>query len=158
MSQTVFQRGETQTFPATLTVINCGECGGIYAINERYRQGQEQVGGSWHCPYCECGWGYAHNSENERLKRDLQLKEAELTRQLQRLDQTKAALRETESRRRAEKGAKTKLKKRAASGICPCCNRYFVEVHKHMLSQHPEFVDEAKAETAEPPPKDTPCN
>lgn len=41
---------------------------------------------------------------------------------------------------RAEKGAKTKLKKRIANGVCPCCNRTFVNLHRHMKGQHPEYT------------------
>lgn len=55
------------------TIINCGECGGSYAINERYRAHQESKGGSWTCPYCKVGWGYekAHKSKLERLQAEV---------------------------------------------------------------------------------------
>lgn len=143
----VFKKSETQTFPATLTVINCGECGGIYALNERYRRKKQEVGESWTCPYCKCGWGYSNSSENERLKRELQQEQERTLRERQRHDQTKAELRETERRRRAEKGAKTKLKKRVAHGVCPCCNRTFKQLAAHMSAMHPEYVQEAKQES-----------
>lgn len=35
---------------------------------------------------------------------------------------------------------------RIRNGVCPCCNRSFKDVHRHMKSQHPEFnpaVDDA---------------
>lgn len=34
-----------------LTQFSCGECGGTYAINERYRQQKHDKGGGWTCPY-----------------------------------------------------------------------------------------------------------
>ena len=38
-----------------------------------------------------------------------------------------------------------KAKKRAASGVCPCCNRTFRQMALHMKNQHPEFKAEATA-------------
>lgn len=132
---------------ATLTLdfvglhqMTCGECAGVYAIAEKYRKQKWQEGGFWHCPYCQCSWGYA-TSEITRLKRTIVDQESFATRQRAAHDQTRAALRETERRRRAEKGAKTKLKKRIAAGVCPCCNRSFQNVRRHMANKHPEFTD-----------------
>lgn len=46
-----------------LAVINCGKCGGSYAISERYRAKCQEAGTGWTCPYCETGWGYFKNGE-----------------------------------------------------------------------------------------------
>lgn len=42
----------------------------------------------------------------------------------------------------AQKGVVTKLKKRAAAGTCPCCQRSFSNMTTHIRKQHPEFVAE----------------
>lgn len=132
-----------------LTTIDCGSCGGTYAISESFRQEKHNVGGSWTCPYCRCGWGYSGNSENERLKREVERQKREVqsaenrvANERARHDQTRAELRETEARRRAEKGAKTRIKNRVANGVCPCCNRSFADLHRHMASQHPDFASQ----------------
>lgn len=39
---------------------------------------------------------------------------------------------------RAYKGAATRLKNRAKAGVCPCCNRTFQNLARHMKSQHPD--------------------
>ncbi len=57
----------TFTASVELTTIECGKCGGTYAINERYRKEKYECSGSWNCPYCEISWGY-QGSENQRLK------------------------------------------------------------------------------------------
>lgn len=124
----------------TLATINCGECGGTYAIQERYREKKHEDGGCWNCPYCQCRWGYSGNSLNARLQRDLQEANNRIISERQRHDQTKADLRETELKRRAEKGAKTRIKNRVANGVCPCCNRSFKDLAAHMHTQHPEFA------------------
>jgi hypothetical protein len=38
------------------------------------------------------------------------------------------------------KGELTKTKKRVTHGVCPCCNRQFQNVRRHMLTQHPGEV------------------
>lgn len=108
-----------------LTEINCGECGGTYAINERYRLQKYQKGESWTCPYCKTGWGYSGNSENEKLKREL---EAEKKRK------ESALARENEERLAKEKLAR-KLK-RVGRGVCPECNRSFQNLARHMNCKH----------------------
>ena len=45
-------------------------------------------------------------------------------------------------RRRANgyKGHATKITKRAKAGVCPCCNRSFENLRRHMAGQHPTFT------------------
>ncbi len=35
----------------------------------------------------------------------------------------------------------TKVKKRAANGVCPCCNRTFSDLARHMKAKHPDFAE-----------------
>lgn len=123
-----------------LTTINCGVCGGSYAINEAYRLEKYQTGGSWNCPYCRVAWGYANNSENARLKRDLEWQKARVTREEIARKHAEDERDTAESRRRAEKAAKTRIKNRIANGVCPCCNRSFVDLHRHMETKHPGYA------------------
>lgn len=32
------------------------------------------------------------------------------------------------------------IKKRVQGGACPCCNRHFVQLERHMATKHPEIV------------------
>ena len=124
-----------------LTAINCGECGGTYAINERYRRQQYEKSGSWTCPYCKCGWGYSTNNENARLKRQLEQEKQEREWERQRKER---ALSEANSLRReviAQKSVVTKLRKRVKAGVCPVvgCKRHFENLEKHIATVHPGF-------------------
>ena len=38
----------------------------------------------------------------------------------------------------ATKGHLTRAKKRHRAGLCPCCNRQFQDLVRHMASKHPE--------------------
>lgn len=122
-----------------LTTINCGECGGTYALNARYVSQRQQKGGYWNCPYCRCSWGYGDQSENARLKKEL---ENERKRKEWAEQAAKNAREERDAamhRERAQKAAKTRLKNRVAKGVCPCCNRTFENLARHMSAKHPDF-------------------
>jgi len=107
-----------------LAQINCGECGGTYAINERYRLQKYEKSGFWNCPYCKCSWGYG-KGENAKLREEI---EAERRR-------TQAALARENEEREAKLKAERKLK-RVGRGVCPECNRTFANLAQHMLCKH----------------------
>lgn len=108
-----------------LTQFSCGECGGTYAINERYRQQKHDKGGGWTCPYCKCNWGYF--GETEAQKNARLLKE-----ERERHQRTLALKNEVEAER-------DRLKRRVAHGTCPCCKRTFRQLARHMQAKHPGF-------------------
>jgi hypothetical protein len=127
-----------------LTEIDCGRCGGTYAINERYREDCEFKGASWHCPYCECSWGYSKNNERKRLKSQIARLEtandqvqAELSGERRRHNGTRNSL-------RTQKGVTTKLKNRAKAGMCPVCHRTFKQLKSHMDCKHPGYAEKEK--------------
>lgn len=73
--------------------------------------------------------------------------EAKLRRERDRLQQRLAEKDDTivslERRRAAAVGQVTKIKNRVGHGVCPCCNRTFENVARHMMSKHPTFTAEA---------------
>lgn len=124
------------TAETVLATVACGECGGTYAISERYRQQKEDERGFWHCPYCQVSWGYGEGKV-QRLEKQLAQERA-------RSDQARARAKEFERSMQATKGHLTRLKQRVANGVCPCCQRQFANLAQHMRNQHPEYpVSEA---------------
>lgn len=115
----------------TLSEINCGECGGTYAINERYREQKSDNGGYWNCPYCQCSWGYGE-SQIDRIKKEKE-------RVARRLELEKNRRESAERSLTAQKGVNTKLKKRIGAGTCPCCHRTFKQLTAHMKNKHPTY-------------------
>lgn len=53
------------------------------------------------------------------------------------------------ARAAAYKGQVTKIKRRVGAGICPCCNRSFANLARHMAGQHPDFTPDQESETAD---------
>ena len=119
-----------------LTEINCGVCGGVYAVNAMFHKHKQDKGGYWTCPYCKCDWGF-DKSETElaRTQRELEEERKRRNDALARANEAAAA------RDKAERALK-RHKTRAKNGVCPCCKRTFKQLARHMKSKHPEFAAE----------------
>lgn len=124
-----------------MTAVTCGECGGSYAITTRHFNQCRERGESWNCPYCCVGWGFAGRGKIAELK-------AEIEREKRRADfhqthgRRMAEERDHEKRRASSfKGHLTRVKTRVGRGVCPCCNRTFENLRRHMESQHPQQIE-----------------
>lgn len=128
------------SFNVKLAVISCGSCGGTYAINEHFRQQCWEQGSSWTCPYCKCGWGYSNDNENARLKKKVEELQANQARTLSRLNEEVSRSNHLTIQLKGTKTRLTNVKKRVANGVCPCCNRTFVNLQRHMHTKHPDYT------------------
>ena len=126
------------SFDVDLESHTCGRCGGVYALTTKYVRMKRQDGGYWNCPYCKCLWGYGE-SEVDRLKKEIEHKDNYIKREQIRTNTARTEAQHFKNVARAEKGAKTKLKKRVAAGVCPCCNRAFKQLAAHMKNMHPKY-------------------
>ena len=137
----------TMTFTGELTIVTCW-CGTRHAIPAEMRRFQLSEHSQGRSHYVHCPHGHTHapagESEVDRLKKQLAQKENTIAWERSRHDQTKAELRDTTNKLTAQKAAKTRLKNRIAHGVCPCCNRSFANLERHMKGQHPEFVTSDK--------------
>lgn len=132
----------TLTYSTTLDVISCGSCAIPFAIPTSLHKHVLDSGDSFWCPN-----GHKvsyHTTEADRLRRKLAREEswrrsAQASAQAAR-DQAEAA----ERSRAAYKGQLTKVKKRVGNGVCPCCQRTFANLGRHMAGQHPEFAEAAQ--------------
>lgn len=137
---------ETMTYTGELVVTTCW-CGIKHAVpRSLYKHQERQIAAkrlNVMSIFCPLGhkWVQSGKSEAQKLREQLTASEQRMQREQQRHDQTKAELRETENRRRAEKGAKTRIKNRVANGVCPCCKRTFQNLAQHMHQQHPKFAE-----------------
>lgn len=120
----------------TLVVEECWVCGVHFGMTSTFQRKRSEDGKVFFCPAgCRISYG---ESKVQQLERAL---EAERTRRQWERDQREA----TERSLAAQKGQVTKLKKRIGAGVCPCCNRHFTNVERHMASQHPDYAEKADA-------------
>lgn len=122
-----------QTFEET----SCCSCGIVFYVPatwDRYKRDKHE---NFFCPNGH-SLRYHGKSEAENLREALAA--AERTAQWER-DRAATADR---ARKQAE-GKLKGLKKRVASGVCPCCQRTVGQLARHMKTKHPEFVEREAA-------------
>lgn len=120
----------------------CGKCGIEHFVPKAFDDEQLKLGkdGGWHCPNGHSRIYFESEAdkirrERDRLRQQLAQKDDEIRWQR---TQREAAERSASAR----KGQITKLRNRAAAGVCPCCNRTVSQMAKHMATKHPGFKAE----------------
>lgn len=113
-----------------LSTMSCGHCAIPFAIPEALHEALIDNGKRFYCPNGHC-ISYTE-SEANKLRKRLEAERNERARVSAERDQAQASA-------RAQKGVATKARKRAAAALCPCCNRSFVQLRRHMASKHPDF-------------------
>lgn len=125
----------------------CYRCNAPFAMSEELHTAAMERREAFQF-YCPNGHGQHYvtgESEKDKLRRErdrLAQRVAEYQEYWQ--DASKRA-EAAERRVSAARGQITKLKKRASNGVCPCCNRTFADLARHMHSKHPGFVQEPDA-------------
>lgn len=124
----------TQTIKRTVTIVSlsCGSCGIVFGLEKQFRDGRLESGAQFYCPNgCHISWA---ETELDRQK--------ERADRLERLAKDQRFLREAEERSHAAtRGHLTRQRRRAANGVCPCCQRTFANVAAHVKSQHPRLQE-----------------
>jgi RNase P subunit RPR2 len=124
----------------TLTHMDCWNCHAIYGVDESARARWKAEGKSWFCPYCGKSTHYGTTDlDREKAARERAERNAQWHRE--RREEADRARVSAEHATRATKGHLTRLKRRVAAGVCPCCNRTFQDLSRHMAGQHPEYVE-----------------
>lgn len=120
-----------RTATIVMTEVECSVCGLVFAVPEGWnRQRREDKVTFW----CPNGHGQCYRkSDADILREQLGLEQASV--KFWR-DQTTQA----ERRIAAQKGQATKLRKRLANGVCPCCHRHFTNLERHIQGQHPNYA------------------
>lgn len=121
----------TMTYTGLLSVVECAECHMDFGVTPQFERDRRADHATFYCPNRHANY-YGHESVEERLRRQLAAAEGKAA-----AERARAAT--AEARRRAAKGQLTKVKNRVANGVCPCCNRHFANVERHMTSQHPDY-------------------
>jgi hypothetical protein len=131
-----------------LIKVTCYRCKTVFGLPEsHYRAAKASEKVSFYCSY---GHGQIFSegpSEADLLRRErdrLAQKVAQVEDE-KRIAWNTANEREemraaAERRASAARGQVTRLKNRAAAGLCPCCNRSFVNLQRHMSTQHKGFA------------------
>lgn len=121
-----------------LTSIRCCACGVVFGMSNALRD-QRVLDRDWF--WCPNGHQqhFTGPSEADRLR-------GEVDRLKRELDSANSGRRWAQSQAHGAaisagkaKAAKRRLEQRVAAGVCPCCNRTFEQLARHMKTKHPEF-------------------
>jgi hypothetical protein len=125
----------------TLYVTTCATCGVIFALEDTYDECRRKDGRGFYCPN---GHSLSYKTtETDRLRKELDNTKRRLeSAQREANWQGQRALENARSAA-AYKGHLTRIRRRIAAGVCPCCRRTFSNVERHIQGQHPEFVAKA---------------
>lgn len=127
----------TYTESTVLVANTCAACGVLFAMPKLLNDELRMNGRVFYCPGGHSlSYGQGDNAklreELDRAKRQLDWSR---THARAVADQKDAAERSI----RALRGSNTKLRKRIAAGVCPCCQRTFQDLARHMAGQHPDY-------------------
>jgi viroplasmin and RNaseH domain-containing protein len=121
--------------------FECWVCGITFAMTRSWTDQLKEDKETFFCPKgCRLAFGESKKDKEIReLKETIDRKNRSI---MAKDESMRHAWEETaiEKRRHsATKGQLTKTKKRAAKGVCPCCNRQFVNMQRHMENKHPDY-------------------
>jgi Zn finger protein HypA/HybF involved in hydrogenase expression len=116
------------TLTTELIATSCW-CGIPFAIPKNLHRTMHDDGHSCYCPN-------GHSMSYRESYKD------ELAAEQSRHDQTKADLKAQRAATTKQRNARLRIEKRIAAGVCPCCNRTFQQLARHMKTKHAEYVAE----------------
>lgn len=131
----------TSTY-ATIEIVHviCGTqgCGMHFGLERTLYNARRKDGGHFYCPNGHyVNWS---DTENDKLRADKLRLEARLEHVRNERDDAQKHASVQMGRATRFKNERDRIKTRIANGVCPCCNRSFQNVKRHMTTKHPNFV------------------
>lgn len=126
-----------------VTITCCHDrCGITFAVERSWYNYRHDDHRWFYCPNGH-RQHYPQKSDQEKAEEEAARARADRDRYARMLNNESERRRATERSRSAIRGQLTKTKNRIARGLCPCCNREFMNLARHMERQHPDYSPEA---------------
>lgn len=126
-------------FPLQVTVTlepkECPSCGTVFGVVSAVYQRYKNNGQAIRCTNPKCAWDSMVIQETEAMRLQKKLDSEVQARRW--VEQSLAAEKNSHA---ATKGTLTKIRKRVHNGVCPCCNRTFANLARHMKTKHPDVT------------------
>jgi len=122
----------TFTETVLMEATTCAHCGVVFAMPKHLLQEFRDSLRGFYCPH-----GHSlsyHKPTIDSLRQEL----AEKARQLTAAKCETLNEKQQRERVEAEKAKVERKLKRVQRGVCPCCNRTFTNLQRHMSTKHPE--------------------
>lgn len=98
--------------------------------------------GTFYCPYGHSQHYVSGESEAEKLRRERDQLKQRVAEWQDQANLEAERHKETSKILATTRGMLTKTRKRVAGGLCPCCNRHFTALERHMHTKHPDYKQE----------------
>jgi elongation factor P hydroxylase len=130
--------------------ITCCNCGMVFGVPSRWYQQRREDKAWWYCPQGH-SQHFVSKSEAEKLRDELAAQKRRTEYFEADAHQARESAEAAKRQARAARGVVTRVKNRVGRGVCPCCNRFFESLHRHIQTKHPEYVhgEATAAPTAE---------
>lgn len=132
-------------FLLTLEHVVCDVegCGIVFGLTPQLHGAMKREGRKVYCPN---GHHISYTeTELDRMRRRLAQETHRAEQAAADADFWRGQSRRRERVLRAVKGHSTRLRKRLAAGVCPCCHRTFQALARHMKARHPGFGGKERA-------------
>ena len=124
-----------------LTTTDCW-CGLPFAMPARLYKQCRDTGTTFYCPL-----GHKivfKTTEADKLRRERNLLKQQLAEKDDAIREKRQECNVAWRTATAYKGHVTRIKNRIGKGVCPCCNRSFQNLARHMNSKHPDYSTAAE--------------
>jgi len=122
-----------------IELYDCCVCSQPIALTEPHEKWLRiDSGREFFCPY-----GHSQvfrDGEVDRLRKKLEEQTRTATEMAERAQVAERAKKLEEGKRILAERELKRTKTRVAGGVCPCCNRTFVQLARHMKTKHPEVA------------------
>lgn len=112
-------------------IEECCNCGMPFAMTTDFKNRRLKDHKSFYCPMGH-GQHYTGWTEEQNLRR-------QLSREREKASQAETGRHMAEQRAQSISRNYTRMRKRVANGVCPCCNRSFENLRRHIETKHPDF-------------------
>lgn len=121
-----------------MKVLTCCHalCGMVFAVPKWWEISRRQDHSWWFCPN---GHTQHFGGESDSEKAIRLQKKAELDAQAS-INEARHAQLVAEKERDSAIRSKRKIERRISKGVCPCCNRTFEDLHRHMSTKHKDYA------------------
>lgn len=123
----------------------CVSCGQPWAMTSTFRGQRVDDGRGFYCPAGHVQYYTRKRTRQQELARQLERAERRADQEETRRVATQDQLDAERKSKAAVKGHLTRVRRRIAAGVCPCCTRSFVDVRRHMAAKHPGYLDDLTA-------------
>jgi hypothetical protein len=135
----VIPKNRTVYYEDSIVIITCSQCCVDFGLGADFQRRRRADHGTFYCPNGHSQY-YPQDNAEEKLRKEKEHLEARLRSEREYTERERQRRLTAERQRAAAKGQVTKIKNRVSKGVCPCCNRSFVNVARHMAGQHPEYT------------------